>query len=139
LVTFQITYSSLETSAKYNESAFVHHSFLKQWNQWCAPRRMSLIKFHVREFLCECPLCCLHTCSARRNITAPFIAPVKACHKGDIIATTDILTSGSGASLSNSDREISEHLQLTMLINSPYSVCRYTVVYTASSGTVSFS
>lgn len=50
---------------------------------------MSLIKLHVGEFLCEYPLRYLHTSWARSNVIAPFIAPVKPCHQGDIIATTD--------------------------------------------------
>lgn len=67
---------------------------------------LSLIKLHTREFLWEHPLYCLHTCWARGNIIAPFVASFKACHNGDVIVSIDILTSTSGANFS----QISEHL-----------------------------
>lgn len=116
-----------EAFTQYNELAFVFHSFLRQWNQLRATLRMNLIKLHVREFLCEYPLCCLHTCWARRNITAPFVAPVKVCHQGDVVATTDTNLWFWSQSFKFFDREISEHLLLILLINLPDSVFRYVV------------
>lgn len=92
------------------------------------------IKCRVREFLCERPLCRLHTCWAPRSITAPFNA-----HRGDIIAATDTSAPGSGASLSDSLSQKYRNISAWRRWFTPRFGCSSTEGYAASSGAVPIS